>query len=167
MNRGRREQLMEEILAAEARLHRLSVTAEAHPWLDMDLTMSQLKTLVLLYCAEEGGSGGLRISDLARLLGVTPATASTLVDRLVERGLVERREDPHDRRQHRCSVTPPGRGLLEHLSEGMRVRTRRLLQMLTEEELEMLLRSIEALLRAAERAAADAPRIQPPATTGR
>lgn len=166
MDQGRREQLTERILEAEARLHRLSMTTETHSWLDVDLTMSQLKTLILLR-AVEGASGGLRISDLARLLGVTPATASTLVDRLVERGLVDRREDPHDRRQHRCSVTPAGHGLLEHLSEGIRVRTRRLLQLLTEPELEMLLHSIEALLRAAEREASGGPQTLPGATTTR
>ena len=40
----------------------------------------------------------LSLTALAELLGVTKQAAGQVVDEMVERGLVERRPDPHDRR---------------------------------------------------------------------
>jgi DNA-binding MarR family transcriptional regulator len=147
--------LIDEILELEQTLCRAMGPVQARPWLDVDLTMSQLKTLLAIGAlAEVQPSGGMRISDLARELGVTPATVSTLVDRLVERGLIERREDPQDRRQHRCQLSTSGQTLLAGLAESARTRTRALLAMLDEAELEDVRRSVELLVRAADRLAA-------------
>ncbi len=48
-------------------------------------------------------------SELARDLGVAPATATEIVDVLVRRGLVERSDQPGDRRRIVLSVTHTGR----------------------------------------------------------
>ena len=53
-----------------------------------------------------------RVSDLGARLGVSNAAASQLVDRLVQAGLVERAEDPHDRRVKRLRLTPQGEALV-------------------------------------------------------
>lgn len=52
---------------------------------------------------------GIRVGDLAARLGVRPPTASQLLDTLVERGLVERYADEHDRRAIRVRLSPQGR----------------------------------------------------------
>lgn len=54
--------------------------------------------------------------DLARLLDVTTAAATGLVDRLERRGHVERRPHDRDRRRTTVQVTPAGREeMLGHL----------------------------------------------------
>ena len=52
-------------------------------------------------------------SELARRLGVTPATCTASVDQLVERGFVVRRPSERDRRLVVLVVTPKGHRTLE------------------------------------------------------
>ncbi|KQH80460.1 MarR family transcriptional regulator [Mycobacterium gordonae] len=52
--------------------------------------------------------GPVRLADLARAVGVTQGTASTLVEALVRDHLVERSTDANDRRAIRLSVTQSG-----------------------------------------------------------
>lgn len=56
---------------------------------------------------------GGRQSLLAERLGVEPMTVSGYIDRLEERGLVERRTDPRDRRAKCVHVTEEAATLLE------------------------------------------------------
>ena len=50
--------------------------------------------------------GPLSHGDLANALGLTSGTVTTLVDRLVGAGYVERRDDPTDRRRSEVALTP-------------------------------------------------------------
>ena len=50
---------------------------------------------------------------LALNLGVTNAASSQLIDRLVVSGLIERTEDPTDRRAKQLTITTKGRTVLE------------------------------------------------------
>jgi DNA-binding MarR family transcriptional regulator len=63
------------------------------PWLLLDLTMAQLKGMMLIV-----QSGGVRSRELADGLGIAPSAATPLVDRLVEQKLARREDDPGDRR---------------------------------------------------------------------
>lgn len=56
-----------------------------------------------------GRSEGVRPKDLAIALDVERPSAVQLVDRLVAQGLVERRDDPDDRRCKLLYLTPAGR----------------------------------------------------------
>lgn len=69
----------------------------------LDLTMSQLRLVMLLYQKKH-----MHVSDMAAFSGVTSATVSGVVDRLVERGVVTREPDPEDRRAVICSLSPRG-----------------------------------------------------------
>jgi DNA-binding MarR family transcriptional regulator len=53
------------------------------------------------------------ISDLSEHLEITNAATSQLVDKLVQSGLLERAEDPHDRRAKQVSLTPAGEEMVE------------------------------------------------------
>jgi DNA-binding MarR family transcriptional regulator len=53
--------------------------------------------------------GPARMSELADGLGVTPRTVTELVDGLERDGLVERKDDPTDRRARVVSLTDTGR----------------------------------------------------------
>lgn len=74
------------------------------------LTLSELDVLIQL--DEAGPQGGLRLSDLAARVLITKSGISRLVDRLVEDGLLERRQCADDRRVHHVSITASGRRAL-------------------------------------------------------
>jgi DNA-binding MarR family transcriptional regulator len=50
----------------------------------------------------------VRLADLARAVGITQGTASTLVDALVREGLIARSTDENDRRAIRLTTTAAG-----------------------------------------------------------
>jgi len=143
-----REALIEELLSLEGQIFRAKCALQP-PSLDVDVTMLQLKALMQLYGDEV--SVGLRVSDLAGRLSVTPGTASTLVDRLVERGLVDRREDPTDRRQHRCRLSPSGHETIARFFDAASAHSRALLATMAEAELEAVVLGIKTLIGAMER----------------
>jgi DNA-binding MarR family transcriptional regulator len=58
---------------------------------------------------------GLSQVDLADVLELQPISLVRLLDRLVEHGLLERRQDPRDRRANRLFLTPGGRRLVDDL----------------------------------------------------
>jgi DNA-binding MarR family transcriptional regulator len=66
--------------------------------------------LAALYVLAEGGT--TTIGELADTLGRSPSATSRLVDGLSKRRLVERREEPEDRRQRSISVTQRGQAVL-------------------------------------------------------
>ncbi|MFZ3182445.1 MAG: MarR family transcriptional regulator [Methylocystis silviterrae] len=59
---------------------------------------------------------GLKQTELADALDLQPITLTRLLDGLCENGLIERRNDPDDRRAKRLFLTPAARPLLERLS---------------------------------------------------
>ena len=58
---------------------------------------------------------GLSQKELAEILEVEPITVARLIDRLERSGLVERRDDPADRRVWRLHLLPPARPVLDEM----------------------------------------------------
>jgi DNA-binding MarR family transcriptional regulator len=58
-------------------------------------------------------------NELAALVEVEPITVGRLIDRLEGRGLVERRDDPHDRRINRLHLTPKAKPILLEIAESI------------------------------------------------
>lgn len=87
------------------------------------LVLSQVKLLLLI-----GRPGQrLKVTEVADFLGVTNAAASRSIDRLVQRGLVERTVSKEDRRAVDLALTEESRTLLGRFEE---VRHRELLRLL-------------------------------------
>ena len=110
------------------------------------LSFSQINILMRLL---HGGSIG--VSEIGGQLGVTNAAASQAVERMVQLGLIERTEDPTDRRAKKLALTPEGRRLIE---QGIEVRSQwveGLTQALTLEQQDMIITAL-TLLTAAARA---------------
>ncbi len=72
-------------------------------WLMLELTFAQARALFMLAARKE-----LTVTQLAKLLGVGKATASILVQQLVERDLVTRTEHEADRRHTIVRLSPKG-----------------------------------------------------------
>ncbi|HWI28390.1 MAG TPA: MarR family transcriptional regulator [Stellaceae bacterium] len=88
-----------------ARLMRKRYEQRARP---LGLTRAQWQSLAHLQRRE-----GINQSGLAELLELEPISVARLVDRMEESGLVERRDDPADRRAHRLFLTERARPLLD------------------------------------------------------
>ena len=102
--------LMREIAALLRELvHALGEPTIA-AWTELDFTLPQLKTLKVL--AHEGPSS---IGHIALRLGVGQPTASHLVERLVQADLVERAEDPANRRRTIARLSSSGEELIGQL----------------------------------------------------
>lgn len=71
---------------------------------DTDMTLPRMHTLEMI-----GSLGEPRMKELAVKMGVTTGALTVLVNRLVESGYVERRQDPEDRRSIRVVLTESGK----------------------------------------------------------
>jgi DNA-binding MarR family transcriptional regulator len=111
---------------------------------DSSVTMAQMKVLMLL-----SSLGELRMSELATDLHISQSTASGLVERLVESGLVMRRGDEHDRRQVIVCLTPAGGQFLDHFQELGISHLRELMALLSPTEVATVRRALEVLIKAA------------------
>jgi DNA-binding MarR family transcriptional regulator len=72
--------------------------------------------LAALYAVADGGT--TTIADLADTLNRSPSATSRLVDGLVRRRLLERREEPDDRRMRSVWLTERGRALVALVDRG-------------------------------------------------
>jgi DNA-binding MarR family transcriptional regulator len=111
----------------------------------LGVTWAQIRALRALSRA----ATPLRMSELAERLRIARRSATSLVDELVERGLVERLADPSDRRAVTVAVTPGGADLLDQLVERRRAAAGDLATALDGREL----RTLRDLLRRLDAAA--------------
>jgi DNA-binding MarR family transcriptional regulator len=105
------------------------IRAEMRTHSSDSITIPQLRSLAFL-----NRNPGASLSELAEHLGVTCATASTTIERLVQRLLVERTDHPQERRRVVLSLTVPGQLLLEQSQEKTRAQIADILEILTPEE---------------------------------
>lgn len=91
------------------------------------------------------------VSDISEKMGITNAAASQAVDRLVQMGLVERTEDPQDRRAKRLKLTVEGRALIQKGIEARSKWVETITQSLTAEQEDMVIRALTILTEAARK----------------
>jgi len=109
------------------------------------LSASQANALMRLY--HEGACG---VSDIGIQLGFTNAAASQMVERLVQMGLVERSEQPTDRRVKQLSLTANGRALVERGISARRAWMETLTVKLAPEQQAMVAQALVLLTEAAK-----------------
>lgn len=108
-----------------------------------ELTLQQLKVMSLLFWATPAP----RPHDVALALGITPATVSGIVARLVEQDLVSQMPDPDDKRSRRLQLTAAGERALAELNDIQTAHRRAAEDQMTDEELAGLLVGIEGFVR--------------------
>jgi DNA-binding MarR family transcriptional regulator len=90
-----------------------------------------------------------RVQELAGNAGITPSTATRILDALERRGIVERTRTPEDRRAVAVSLTEQGQELLQAEEEWLRGRQRAFFASLPPTEREIapdLLQRLAALI---------------------
>jgi DNA-binding MarR family transcriptional regulator len=87
--------------------------------------------------------GSTTAGVLAKRVGLTPGSASRMIDRLADAGCVRRVPDPHDRRRILIEPTDEGLGRINAYYAGLTARTLDDLAAFDDDQLRTLLRFIE------------------------
>lgn len=117
-----------------------------HRWPGGRLSLVHLNVLMLL-----DADSPMPMRGLAEALDVSQASATGIVDRMEQRGLVERQRDAADRRVVRVAATEQGRELIAGIAAERRDHLAQVLEDLTDEELAGFLTGLRALRCARQR----------------
>ncbi len=137
-----REKLIDELMLLERRITHAAGQWNPVVWMGLELTISQLKSLMFI-----DFEGSTNSRTLATALGVTPPNVTGIIDRLVEQKLVSRTENPEDRRIATLTLTSRGKAVLTKLQEIKRSLRESILIRLTLEELSCLSHGLSAIAR--------------------
>jgi DNA-binding MarR family transcriptional regulator len=91
--------------------------------------------------------GPMPMRALAESMDVSQASATGIVDRMEQRGLVERQRDGEDRRVVRVAITDEGRKLIAGMAQERREHLAQMLDQMTDEELDAFLVGAKAMRR--------------------
>lgn len=108
------------------------------------LSMPQFGILMQLHYRK-----GCGVSEISERFDITNAAASQLVDKLVQSGLIQREEDPNDRRAKLLNLTDKGKELIQ---QGIEERYRwvdQLAAKLTPEERTKVTEALQIMTQAA------------------
>src|SRR6478736_2742861 len=97
---------VEAVLAASRVL--VGVAAQSLADIEDAVSVPQLRALMIL-----ATRGPMHLTALAEDMGVHPSNATRACDRLVASGLLDRRDNPDDRRHLLLDLTPEGRELID------------------------------------------------------
>ncbi len=108
-----------------------------------DITMAQGRVLMVV-----GHGSGCTMSELASRLGIGVSAATGLVDRLVERGVLERESDPADRRVVRVRMSPAGLRAAQEWYAAQILHMGKALSTLSDEDIRRVAEATQILHRA-------------------
>ena len=144
MQDDRRQELTDRFAESAEYLNRQLHTGRLDEWEGLDMTIPQIRTLVLLE-----RMGPLRMGNIAIYLDRALSATTTVMDRLVEKGLVDRVADPSDRRVVICQLSESGEQAITRFWRIGRERLQIVADLLDEEQLETVVQGFE-LIRWAE-----------------
>lgn len=125
------------VVPAMTRFLRASIRHQGQP---QCLSLSQLRVLYFLQRRSPSC-----LSAVADYLDVTRPTMSVMIERLVQRGLVQRTNDPLERRRIALSLTPQGKTELDQVYNATLLTVADRLQGLSEPELVQISASLGIL----------------------
>jgi DNA-binding MarR family transcriptional regulator len=138
-----RRKLVDEVIAELSSWNPREFIGAFRHWHSGSLSLIHLNVLTLLEA-----DGPLSMSHLAEGLDVSLASTTGIVDRMEQRGLVERRRDSDDRRVVIVHLAAGGTKVFEDIDQRRRQGLANLLTRLNDRELRGLLIGHEALRKA-------------------
>jgi len=106
----------------------------------MDVTESQILVMRVL-----NHYGDMKVSDISRKLDLSNSMVSGIIDRLVEKKIVERKRSEKDRRIVMISLAEEYRQPVRKHLNAFAQKMRRVLSTTTEEDLDFILEGLEKL----------------------
>ena len=142
VSRDRTDSIIDSVLSASRVL--VAVAARSLSDIGEDVTLTQYRTLVVL-----ASRGPQNMAMLAEAVGVTPATATRMCDRLVRKKLIVRRTERGDRRQVRLVLSKTGHQLVAVVTDRRRREIERIVGTIPEEERDVLVHALKRFADAA------------------
>lgn len=109
------------------------------------LTVSELSTIY-----ELNENGALNITEIAQRVGLSKAAASQMIQRLVRQGLLERSENPVNRREKHVRLTPAAQAIKRQVDEAILERMAAAFAAVPDSKIERLSRALQEVLGALE-----------------
>jgi MarR family transcriptional regulator for hemolysin len=113
--------------------------------------ISDAKAMPVLHIARAGG--GMRQGVLAEEVGVEGPSMVRILDQLCQTGLVERRDDPTDKRAKTLHLTAEGQALAKDVEDAVQVVRAQMLAGVSDADLSAALRTFAAFEAALDAAA--------------
>ena len=132
---------IESILEVSDSIFKLLLPTVPREILDLDLTTPQMKVVLLLFL-----NGPTNMSALASELGVSLATTTGVVDRLVERSMLTRDELKEDRRVVLCRLSEEGHAVVNRVWTSARNRVREMLEAVPTSKLSLIEEALRSLM---------------------
>ncbi len=110
---------------------------------ELDLTFTQVRLVLLLAHHDHP----VAIGDLADAMGLSAASAGRNIEHLVQKGLVERTENPDDRRVKLVAICEGGRNLTESHVRAKEDAVRTLLSDLDTDQCLALIEALKPLVK--------------------
>jgi DNA-binding MarR family transcriptional regulator len=128
----------------------VGIAAASIAEVDDAVTLPQLRVLVMV-----STRGPMNLAAVAAGLEVSASNASRICDRLMKAGLLDRREDPADRRNVTLTITDRGQAIFNKVSQHRRRAIERVLRNLDARQRQQLAEALDTLATAAGEPADD------------
>jgi DNA-binding MarR family transcriptional regulator len=129
------DSVIDSVLSASRVL--VAVAARSLSDVAEEVTLTQYRTLVVL-----ASRGPQNMAGLAEAVGVTPATATRMCDRLVKKKLIVRRNERGDRRQVRLALSKTGLDLVTAVTSRRRQEIEKIIDAVPTEERAVLVQAL-------------------------
>ncbi|MBE6073738.1 MAG: MarR family transcriptional regulator [Selenomonas ruminantium] len=104
---------------------------------NLPIPLNQFGTLMVLFTEES-----VSITDISHILNISKQQMTTVIDKLVCNGMVQKNPDPKDRRRSVITLTPAGQKIIDDQNERVRQLFNQHMQQLNQEETTQLSHSI-------------------------
>lgn len=141
MNNGR-QKIIEEILQTMAKIRGSFHHGHGPLFAEHGVGMPHLK---MLFCIGQSPDG-ISVKELAKNFQITPGAVTQCLDRLIEKGLVERFEDKDDRRIVRIRISIKAKEHFKKMKQFHRKKMDKLFVNLTDEELRQLSNILQKII---------------------
>lgn len=128
---------VESVMRASRAL--VGITAASISTVDDVVTVPQLRVMMMI-----ATRGAVNLAAVAAGLQVSASNASRICDRLLKIGMVDRRDDPADRRNIALTLTPDGQALIDRVVHHRRIAIRRILREMSPAQREALTTAFDA-----------------------
>lgn len=112
----------------------------------LPLPLNQLGALMVIFTDQP-----VSISDISHILNISKQQMTTIIDKLVRNGLVQKEPNLHDRRCSVITLTPAGQKIIDDQNERVRERFAARLPQLSESEKRQLSHAILTVNRLIEK----------------
>ncbi|MGH7156828.1 MAG: MarR family winged helix-turn-helix transcriptional regulator [Candidatus Saccharimonadales bacterium] len=139
----KRQQLIQEVMEAMASVRGAFAHTHGPMFKKHGYGMPHLKLMMKMADSDDGVS----VSELSEKMGVTPGAITQFIDKLVDKDMVERFEDPKDRRIVRIRLTDKAKAKFQKVRSFYFERTSDMFSNLSDDELKQLaaiLKKVEA-----------------------